>query len=46
MYNVYNAMYWDFDDLPMASFLEADTNQDGVVNIKDADVVVDGRSAQ
>lgn len=46
VYNVYNAMYWDFDDLPMASFLEADTNQDGVVNIKDADVVVDGRSAQ
>lgn len=46
VYNVYNAMYWDFDDLPMASFLEADTNQDGVVNIKDADVVMDGRSAQ
>ena len=46
VYNVYNAMYWDFDDLPMASFLEADTNRDGVVNVKDADVVVDGWTAQ
>lgn len=46
VYNVYNAMYWDFDDLPMASFLEADTNRDGVVNVKDADVIVDGRSAR
>ena len=46
VYNVYNAMFWDFDDLPMASFLEADTNRDGVVNVKDADVVVDGRTAR
>lgn len=46
VYNVYNAMYWDFDDLPMASFLEADTNRDGVVNVKDADVVVDGWTAR
>lgn len=46
VYNVYNAMFWDFDDLPMASFLEADTNRDGVVNVRDADVVVDGRTAR
>lgn len=46
VYNVYNAMFWDFDDLPMASFLEADTNRDGIVNVKDSDVVVDGRSAR
>ena len=42
VYNVYNALYWDFDDLPMASFLEADTNRDGIVDVKDADVVVNG----
>lgn len=46
VYNVYNVMFWDFDDLPMASFLEADTNRDGIVNVKDSDVVVDGRSAR
>lgn len=46
VYNVYNAMFWDFDDLPMASFLEADTNRDGIVNVKDADVVADGQTAR
>lgn len=46
VYNVYNALYWDFDDLPMASFLEADTNCDGIVNIKDADLVINGQTAQ
>lgn len=46
VHNVYNALYWDFDDLPMAAFLEADMNLDGIVDVKDADVVVYGRTAQ
>lgn len=45
VYNVYNAVYWDFDDLPMAWFLAADLNLDGIVNVKDADVIIDGRTA-
>lgn len=46
VYNVYNAMYWNFDELPMAWFLAADLNLDGIVNVEDADVIVDGRTAQ
>lgn len=45
VYNVYNAMYWNFDELPMAWFLAADLNLDGIVNVEDADVIVDGRTA-
>lgn len=46
VYNVYNAMYWNFDELPMAWFLAADLNLDGIVNVEDADVIVDGRTAR
>lgn len=43
-YNVYNAMYWNFDELPMAWFMAADVNLDGVVNVQDADAIIDGRN--
>ena len=44
-YNIYNAMYWDFDELPMAWFLGADVNLDGVVNVQDAETIVSGLTA-
>lgn len=44
-YNIYNAMYWDFDELPMAWFLGADVNLDGVVNVQDAEAIVSGLTA-
>ena len=44
-YDIYNAMYWSFDDLPMAWFLAADLNLDGAVNVQDVNVIISGKTA-
>ena len=40
VYNMYNAMYEDFDTVYVKKFLEADMNGDGTVNVSDAAAVV------
>ena len=41
VYNMYNAMYEDFDTVYVKKFLEADMNGDGTVNVSDAAAVVE-----
>ena len=40
VYNMYNAMYENFDTVYVKKFLEADMNGDGTVNVSDAAAVV------
>lgn len=39
-YDIYNGMYWSFDELPIMRFLNADINLDGMVNVEDAAAIV------
>lgn len=40
IWNMYNAVYSDFDTVSVAKFLEADVNADKTVNVNDAAAVI------
>ncbi len=40
VYNIYNAMYNDFDALTMEKFLRADVTHNGMVNVGDASAII------